>query len=170
MYQKFQSKRHQIPAYRVYEFKLVERIHNYIVYFPVWNLMSKQGQNVKPTPDANTPPNVIANAARFNAQFNNIQIGGNPITVSIGRLLTVLGEQDNTIRILSKAIGRNYNERQMHDMHNSLFGGLLGGSGTWWRRYGSSRSFNSDNHIHKSTKSTDSGTYYCNCERCTTRY
>ena len=25
--------------------------------------MSKQGQNVKPTPDANTPPNVIANAA-----------------------------------------------------------------------------------------------------------
>ena len=67
---------------------------------------------------------------RFNAQFNNIQIGGNPITVSIGRLLTVLGEQDNTIRILSKAIGRNYNEQQMHDMHNSLFGGLLGGSGT----------------------------------------
>ncbi|MGA9168998.1 MAG: hypothetical protein WBZ20_02495 [Nitrososphaeraceae archaeon] len=92
--------------------------------------MSKQGQNVKPTPDANTPPNVIANAARFNAQFNNIQIGGNPITVSIGRLLTVLGEQDNTIRILSKAIARNYNEQQMHDMHNSLFGGLLGGSGT----------------------------------------
>ena len=45
-------------------------------------------------------------------------------------MLTVLGEQDNTIRILSKAIGRNYNEQQMHDMHNSLFGGLLGGSGT----------------------------------------
>src|SRR6185437_5880046 len=92
--------------------------------------MGKQGQNVEPTHDANTPPNVIANAARFNTQFDNIQIGGNPITVSIGKLLTVMGEQDNTIRILSKAIGRNYDEQQMHDMHNSLFGGLLGGSGT----------------------------------------
>ena len=40
-------------------------------------------------------------------QFNNIQIG-NPITVNIGKLLTVMGEQDNTIRILSKAIGQNY--------------------------------------------------------------
>jgi hypothetical protein len=50
--------------------------------------------------------------------------------VSIGKLLTVLGEQDNTIRILSKATGRNYDEQQMHDMHNSLFGGLLSGSGT----------------------------------------
>jgi hypothetical protein len=92
--------------------------------------MSKQGQNVKPTQDANTPPNVIANAARFNTQFINMQIGGNPITVSIGKLLTVLGEQDNTIRILSKAIGQDYDEQQMHDMHNSLFGGLLSGSGT----------------------------------------
>jgi hypothetical protein len=62
--------------------------------------MSKQGQNVKPVQDANTPPNVIANAARFKTQFNNIQIGGNPITVSIGKLLTVMGEQDNTPRIL----------------------------------------------------------------------
>ena len=93
-------------------------------------MSSKQGQNIKPAQDANTPQNVIANAARFNTQFNNIQIGGNPITVSIGKLLTVMGEQDNTIRILSKAIGQNYNEQQMHDMHNSLFGGLLGGSGT----------------------------------------
>jgi hypothetical protein len=92
--------------------------------------MSKQGQNVKPTQDVNTPPNVIANAARFNTQFINMQIGGNPITVSIGKLLTVMGEQDNTIRILSKAIGQDYNEQQMHDMHNSLFGGLLSGSGT----------------------------------------
>jgi hypothetical protein len=92
--------------------------------------MRKQGQNVKPTQDENTPPNVIANAARFNTQFINMQIGGNPITVSIGKLLTVLGEQDNTIRILSKAIGKDYNEQQMHDMHNSLFGGLLSGSGT----------------------------------------
>ena len=73
--------------------------------------MSKQAQNVKPGPGvANTPPNVIANTARFNTQFNNIQIG-NPITVNIGKLLTVMGEQDNTIRILSKAIGQNYNEQ-----------------------------------------------------------
>jgi hypothetical protein len=93
-------------------------------------MSSKQGQNIKPAQDANTPQNVIANAARFNTQFNNIQMAGNPITVSIGKLLTVMGEQDNTIRILSKAIGQNYNEQQMHDMHNSLFGGLLGGSGT----------------------------------------
>ena len=53
--------------------------------------MSKQAQNVKPVQDANTPPNVIANTARFNTQFNNIQIG-NPITVNIGKLLTVMGE------------------------------------------------------------------------------
>ena len=72
--------------------------------------MSKQAQNVKLVQDANTPPNVIANTARFNTQFNNIQIG-NPITVNIGKLLTVMGEQDNTIRILSKAIGQNYNEQ-----------------------------------------------------------
>jgi len=72
--------------------------------------MSKQAQNVKLVQDANTPPNVIANTARFNTQFNNIQIG-NPITVNIRKLLTVMGEQDNTIGILSKAIGQNYNEQ-----------------------------------------------------------
>jgi hypothetical protein len=90
------------------------------------NQKNQQGQNVKAAQDANTPQNVIANAARFNTQFNNMQVGGNPITVSIGKLLTVMGEQDNTIRILSKAIGQNYDEQQMHEMHNSLFGGLLG--------------------------------------------
>jgi hypothetical protein len=94
-------------------------------------MSKRQDQNMKSSAgDANTPPNVIANAARFNTQFNNMTIGGNPITVSIGKLLTVMGEQDNTIRILSKTIGQNYNEQQMHDMHNSLFGGLLYGSGT----------------------------------------
>jgi hypothetical protein len=91
------------------------------------NQKNQQGQNVKPAQDANTPPNVIANAARFNTQFNNMEVGGNPITVSIGKLLTVMGEQDNTIRILSKTLGQNYDEQQMHEMHNSLFGGLLGG-------------------------------------------
>jgi succinate dehydrogenase/fumarate reductase flavoprotein subunit len=64
----------------------------------------KEGQNLKTAQGANTPPNVIANAARFNTQFNDMQIGGNPINVSIGKLLTVMGEQDNTIRILSKVL------------------------------------------------------------------
>ena len=92
--------------------------------------MSKEGQNVKPAQDANTPPNVIANAARFNRQFLDSQLGGNPATVSIGKLLTVMGEQDNTIRELSRILGRDYNEQHLHDMHNSLFGGLIGDSGT----------------------------------------
>ena len=92
--------------------------------------MSKEGQNVKPAQDANTPPNVIANAARFNRQFLDSQLGGNPATVSIGKLLTVMGEQDNTIRELSRILGRDYNEQHLHDMHNSLFGGLIDDSGT----------------------------------------
>jgi hypothetical protein len=90
--------------------------------------MSKGGQNVKPAQDANTPPNVIANAARFNKQFLDSQLGGNPATVSIGKMLTVMGEQDNTIRILSRILGRDYNEQHLHDMHNSLFGDLATGS------------------------------------------
>src|SRR6476660_7444958 len=77
----------------------------------------------------NTPQNVISNAAQFNRHFLDKQIGGNPITVSLGKLLTVMGEQDNTIRVLSKALGQNYNDQQLHDMHNSMFGGLVSGSG-----------------------------------------
>jgi hypothetical protein len=92
--------------------------------------MSKEAQNVKPAQNPNTPPNVIANAARFNRQFLDSQLGGNPATVSIGKLLTVMGEQDNTIRELSRVLGRNYNEQHLHDMHNSLFGDLIAGSGT----------------------------------------
>ena len=86
-------------------------------------------QNEEPVYNENTPQNVIANTARFNRQFLDKQIGGNPITVSLGKLLTVMGEQDNTIRVLSKALGQNHNDQQLHDMHNSLFGGLMGGSG-----------------------------------------
>ena len=37
-------------------------------------------------------------------------------------MLTVLSEQDNTIRALSGILGRDYNEQHLHDMHNSLFG------------------------------------------------
>src|ERR1051326_6098490 len=91
--------------------------------------MSEGGQNVKPAQDANTPPNVIANAARFNKQFLDSQLGGNPATVSIGKMLTVMSEQDNTIRVLSRILGRDYNEQNLHDMHNSLFGDLASGSG-----------------------------------------
>ena len=88
------------------------------------------GQNEESKYNENTPQNVIANAARFNQQFIDKQIGGNPITVSLGKLLTVMGEQDNTIRVLSKALGQNHNDKQLHDMHNSLFGGLVAGSGS----------------------------------------
>lgn len=35
---------------------------------------------------------------------------------------SVMSEQDNTIRVLSKILGRDYNEQHLHDMHNSLFG------------------------------------------------
>ena len=59
----------------------------------------QQDQNVKSAQYENTPQNVIYNAARFNKQFLDSQLGGNPVTVSIGRMLTVLSEQDNTIRV-----------------------------------------------------------------------
>ncbi len=89
--------------------------------------MSNKNHDIQVKQDTNTPLNVIANSSRFNttaSRFNNIEIGGNPIAASISKLLTLLGEQDNTIRILSKILGHNHNDRQMHDMHNSLFGGI----------------------------------------------
>ena len=92
--------------------------------------MSNKNHNTTLKQDINTPLNVIANSSRFNitaSRFNNIEIGGNPVAASISKLLTVMGEQDNTIRTLSKILGHNHNDRQMHDMHNSLFGGLSGG-------------------------------------------
>jgi hypothetical protein len=88
------------------------------------------GQNEESKYNENIPQNVISNAAQFNRQFIDKQIGGNPITVSLGKLLTVMGEQDNTIRVLSKALGQNHNDQQLHEMHNSLFGGLVVGSGS----------------------------------------
>jgi hypothetical protein len=92
--------------------------------------MSNKNLDIQLEQDTNTPLNVIANSSRFNitaSRFNNIEIGGNPIAASISKLLTVLGEQDNTIRILSKILGHDHNDRQMHDMHNSLFEGISGG-------------------------------------------
>lgn len=64
-----------------------------------------QDQNVKSAQYENTPQNVIYNAAQFNKQFLDSQLGGNPVTVSIGRMLTVINEQDNTIRVLSRILG-----------------------------------------------------------------
>jgi hypothetical protein len=92
--------------------------------------MSNKNLDIQLEQDTNTPLNVIANSSRFNitaSRFNNIEIGGNPIAASVSKLLTVLGEQDNTIRILSKILGHDHNDRQMHDMHNSLFEGISGG-------------------------------------------
>ena len=82
----------------------------------------QQDHNVKSAQYENTPQKVIYNAARFNKQFLDSQLGGNPATVSVGRMLTVMSEQDNTIRVLSKILGLDYNEQHLHDMHNSLFG------------------------------------------------
>ena len=66
--------------------------------------------------------------ARFNKQFLDSQLGGNPATVSVGKMLTVMSEQDNTIRVLSRILGRDHNEQHLHEMHNSLFGDpALGG-------------------------------------------
>jgi hypothetical protein len=58
--------------------------------------MSKEAQNLKSGEVTNTPPNVIAIASRFNKQFLDSQLGDNPATVSIGKMLTVMSEQDNT--------------------------------------------------------------------------
>jgi hypothetical protein len=92
--------------------------------------MNNKNPDIKLEKDINTPLNVIANSSRFNitaSRFNNMEIGGNPIAASISKLLTVMGEQDNTIRTLSKLLGYDHNDQQMHDMHNSLFGGISGG-------------------------------------------
>lgn len=59
--------------------------------------MNKESQNLKPAHDANTPSDVIANAARFNKQFLDSQLGGNPTTVSIGKMLTVMSEHHKSI-------------------------------------------------------------------------
>jgi hypothetical protein len=88
---------------------------------------NQQDQNIKSEQYENTPQNVITNAARFNKQFLDSQLGGNPVTVSIGKLLTAMGEQDNTIRVLSRILGRDYNEQHLHDMHDSIFGDIVSG-------------------------------------------
>ena len=97
----------------------------YYIVFYIYDHMTDQNQrdiqdqNIESTD--NTPQNVIANSARFNNQFLDKQLGGTPISVSIGKMLSVMSGQDNTIRTLSKILGRDHNDQHLHDMYNSLF-------------------------------------------------
>lgn len=93
------------------------------------NQKNTEDQNVTSAEYDNTPKEVIANTARFNKQFLDKQLGGNPIMVSIGKMLTVMSDQDNTIRTLSRILGRDHSDQHLHDMHNEIFGGMLGESG-----------------------------------------
>jgi hypothetical protein len=93
------------------------------------NQKNTEDQNITSTEYDNTPKAVIANTARFNKQFLDKQLGGNPIMVSIGKMLTVMSDQDNTIRTLSRILGRDHSDQHLHDMHNEIFGGMLGQSG-----------------------------------------
>lgn len=93
------------------------------------NQKNPQDQNATSTKDDNIPEEVIASTARFNKQFLDKQLGGNPIMVSIGKMLTVMSDQDNTIRTLSRILGLDHNDQHLHDMHNEIFGGMLGQSG-----------------------------------------
>ena len=46
--------------------------------------------------------------------------------VSIGKMLTVMSDQDNTIRTLSRILGRDHSDQHLHDMYNEIFVGMLG--------------------------------------------
>lgn len=104
----------------------------YYIVFYIYDHMTDQNQrniqdqNIESTD--NTPQNVIANSTRFNNQFLDKQLGGTPISVSIGKMLSVMSGQDNTIRTLSRILGRDHNDQHLHDMYNSLFEDLIGGS------------------------------------------
>ncbi|WP_458747352.1 hypothetical protein [Candidatus Nitrosocosmicus sp. T] len=91
--------------------------------------MHNQTQNNNHGENDLTPHDVISNASRFNKQFINKQLAG-PVTVSVGKMLTVMGQQHNTIGILSNILGESHGDKELHDMHNSIFGGLVDGSGT----------------------------------------
>ena len=92
-------------------------------------MTNNQDQNSTAPNYDNTPKEIIANTARFNKQFLDKQLGGNPISVSIGKMLIVMSDQDNTIRTLSRILGRDHNDQHLHDMHNTIFGGLIEQSG-----------------------------------------
>jgi hypothetical protein len=63
-------------------------------------------QNVNSTQEKYTPQRVIVNVAEFNRKFNDFEIGGDRATVSMGKMLTVMGEQDNAIKNFRKRLQR----------------------------------------------------------------
>jgi hypothetical protein len=88
--------------------------------------MNNENQNNKGKNDL-IPSNVIANMAHFNMQFyNKVYNEENPVIINIAKMLTVMGQQENTIGILYSIMGQNYSDKQLHDMHNKIFGGLEG--------------------------------------------
>jgi hypothetical protein len=90
--------------------------------------MNIENQNNKERNTDLIPPNVLANMANFNMQFyNKVYNEDNPEIINIAKMLTVMGQQENTIRILYNIMGQNYSDKQLHDMHNTIFGGLEGG-------------------------------------------
>jgi hypothetical protein len=88
--------------------------------------MNNENQNNKGNNDL-IPPNVIANMAHFNMQFyKKVYNEDNPVIINIAKMLTVMGQQENIIGILYNIMGQNYSDKQLHDMHNTIFGGLEG--------------------------------------------
>ena len=89
--------------------------------------MDNENQNNKERKNDLIPSNVIANMAHFNMQFyNEVYNEDNPVIINIAKKLTVMGQQENTISILYNIMGQNYSDKQLHDMHNTVFGGLEG--------------------------------------------
>ncbi len=89
--------------------------------------MNNENQNNKERNNDLIPSNVIANMAHFNMQFyNKVYNEDNPVIINIAKMLTVMGQQENTIGILYNIMGQNYSDKQLHDMHNTIFGGLDG--------------------------------------------
>ncbi|WP_458747385.1 hypothetical protein [Candidatus Nitrosocosmicus sp. T] len=87
--------------------------------------MNDKNQSNKERNNDLIPSNVIANIANFNMQFyNKVYNEDNPVIINIAKMLTVMGQQENTIRILYNIMGQNYSDKQLHDMHNTIFGGL----------------------------------------------
>jgi hypothetical protein len=89
--------------------------------------MNNENQNDKERNNDLIPSNVIANMANFNMQFyNKVYNEDNPVIINIAKMLTVMGQQENTIGILYNIMGQNHSDKQLHDMHNIIFGGLEG--------------------------------------------
>ncbi|MGD9535032.1 MAG: hypothetical protein AB7V56_14855 [Candidatus Nitrosocosmicus sp.] len=89
--------------------------------------MNNENHNNKEGNNDLIPSNVIANMAHYNMQFyNKVYNEDNPVIINIAKMLTVMGQQERIIGILYNIIGQNYSDKQLHDMHNKIFGGLEG--------------------------------------------